>query len=554
MRPEYTINPERRALYRRQGFWGDATLADYWHQSVRAVPDRLCVVDNQGGRYTYAELDTKAQLLAGWMRSKGIGRGDVVALNLPGWAEFTIAYVAALKLGAIAMPLLPAWREAELSWALDWCEAKVVFTSTAFRKNRPIEMLAKLAKHLPRLSAVVAVEKLAPLPESLRMQDGVYAFEDAIAEAEPLREPIPANADDVAAVLFTSGTEGRPKGVMLTHNNILASERAYALRLNLTWRDAFLMPAPLGHATGFLHGVTLPFILGGKSLLLDIFRAEECMKFFEEEKATCVLGASPFVFDILEDLRKHPRDLSSLRFFLCGGTTIPPKLFADCRTFGIRLLSIYGSTESSPHSMVCLNDTREHTEETDGCPVDGVEVRVVDDDRHDVSPGQEGEEASRGPQVFVGYWGEPEMTARALDADGWYYSGDYCRTDSEGRYIRITGRKKDIIVRGGENISSREVEDIILECPGVREAAVVAMPDERHGERTCACISMRPGFNALHLAELVAFFDARKVAKYKFPEYLMVLDSLPRTSSGKLQKFVLAQMVRERVAAGRVSD
>ena len=243
MRPEYTINPERRALYRRQGFWGDATLADYWHQSVRAVPDRTCVVDSQGGRYTYAQLDKKAQRLAGWMRTIGVGRGDVVALNLPGWAEFTIAYVAALKLGAIAMPLLPAWREAELSWALDWCEAKVVFTATAFRKSRPIEMLAKLAQHLPRLSAVVAVEKMAPLAPSLRSQEGVYAFEDVIAGAEPLLTPIPADADEVAAVLFTSGTEGRPKGVMLTHNNILASERAYADRLNLTWRDAFLMPA-----------------------------------------------------------------------------------------------------------------------------------------------------------------------------------------------------------------------------------------------------------------------------------------------------------------------
>ena len=270
MRPEYTINPERRALYRRQGFWGDATLADYWHQSVRAVPDRTCVVDSQGGRYTYAQLDKKAQRLAGWMRTIGVGRGDVVALNLPGWAEFTIAYVAALKLGAIAMPLLPAWREAELSWALDWCEAKVVFTATAFRKSRPIEMLAKLAQHLPRLSAVVAVEKMAPLAPSLRSQEGVYAFEDVIAGAEPLLTPIPADADEVAAVLFTSGTEGRPKGVMLTHNNILASERAYADRLNLTWRDAFLMPAPLGHATGFLHGVTLPFILGGILLIILI--------------------------------------------------------------------------------------------------------------------------------------------------------------------------------------------------------------------------------------------------------------------------------------------
>ena len=220
--------------------------------------------------------------------------------------------------------------------------------------------------------------------------------------------------------------------------------------------------------------MTLPFILGGKSLLLDIFRADDCMNLFEAEKATCVLGATPFVFDILEELRQHPRDLSSLRFFLCGGTTIPPKLFEDCRPFGIRLLSIYGSTESSPHSLVRLNDTREHTEETDGCAVDGVEIRVVDDARHEVPHGQEGEEASRGPQVFVGYWGEPEMTARALDAVGWYYSGDYCRTDSEGRYIRITGRKKDIIITaGGKNVSPIPMEQEIAKCPIVEHAVVV---------------------------------------------------------------------------------
>lgn len=554
MRPEYTINPQRRAEYRRKGYWGDATLADYWRQSVLAGPERTAVVDSRGGRLTYAELDDRASRFASWMQSAGVGRGDVVALNLPGWVEFTVAYVAALKLGAVAMPLLPAWREAELSWAIDWCEAKVIVTSTAFRKGRPVETIARLAQYLPRVAAVVAVEKLEPLPEALRDRGDVFGFDAVIERSAPLAREIRADADDVAAVLFTSGTESRPKGVMLTHNNIIASERAYAARLNLTWLDAFLMPAPLGHATGFLHGVTLPFILGGKSLLLDVFSAEGCMDLFESERATCVLGATPFVFDILGELERHPRDLSSLRFFLCGGTTIPPKLFEACRPRGIRLLSIYGSTESSPHSLVRIDDTVEHCENTDGCPVEGVEVRVVDADRNEVPHGEEGEEASRGPQVFVGYWGEPEMTARALDADGWYYSGDYCRTDAEGRYIRITGRKKDIIVRGGENISSREVEDIVLEYPGVREAAVVAIPDDRLGERTCACVSVQEGAEAPRLADIVAFFDGRRVAKYKFPEYLMVVDALPRTSSGKVQKFVLARAARERVLAGTPSD
>ena len=554
MHAQYHISPERRELYRKEGFWGDASLADWWRHAVLACPDRRAVRDNHGAAFTYREFDDRASRLAAWLKAKGIGRGDGVAIDLPGWCEFTAAYIACLKLGAVTVPILPSWREAELSWALEKCEIRAVFTPTAFKKVKPVEMMARLAKTLPQLAAVVAVDKLEGLPEGLGGDEKVAVLSEILEKSEPLDEEAKTSGDDLAAVLFTSGTEGLPKGVMLTHNNILASERAYAVRLGLSWLDSFLMPAPLGHATGFLHGVTLPFILGGESVLLDIFKADACLDLIEGERITCVLGATPFVYDILAEIRKEPRDLSSLRFFLCGGTTIPPKIFSECRTLGIRLFSVYGSTESSPHSVVKPDDTRAHTELTDGCAVPGGEIRVGAAEHHEVPAGAEGEEASRGPNVFVGYLGEPEITARALDADGWYYSGDLCRTDDTGSYIKITGRRKDIIVRGGENISSREVEDILMEHPSIKAAAVVAMPDDRLGERTCAYVVEKPGALKLALRDIVAFFDARRVAKYKFPEYLVVVPELPRTASGKVRKFELKRDIIARLSKGMASD
>lgn len=558
MRADYQINPERRKAYRQQGYWGDASIADWWRHAVLTSPDRRCVADSHGSRWTYKELDAAAARVAGWLYRKGVRKGDGVALVLPGWSEFTIAYVACLKIGAVTVPILPSWREAELSWALEKCEIRALFTATAFRKSKPVQMMANLEITLPALRAVAAVDKLEPVPAELIADGVVTPFSEILETEEPidpkLERELAPNGDDLCAVLFTSGTEGQSKGVMLTHNNIIASERAYAARLSLTWMDAFLMPAPLGHATGFLHGVTLPMLLGAKSILLDIFNAEACLDLFENERATCVLGATPFVYDILTEIRRKPRDLSSLRYFLCGGTTIPHKIFEECHKLGIRLLSVYGSTESSPHSVVKADDTLEHYELTDGCPVSGVEVRVVDNDHHEVPHGEEGEEASRGPNVFVGYYDEPEITARALDADGWYYSGDLCRTDAAGEYIKITGRKKDIIVRGGENISSREIEDILAEHPSIRGAACVAMPDERLGERTCAYVLQKPGTEKLRLADIVAYFDARRVAKYKFPEYLVLVDEFPRTAAGKIRKADLRKDIRARLKKGLPSD
>lgn len=539
MKVTLTFNEQRRAAYRQQGLWGDASLADYWQQTARAMPDKIAVVDNHGASYTYSALDHAASCLANWMLAKGIESGDRIAFQLPGWCEFTVIYLACLKIGAVSVPLLPSWREAELVWVLNKCQAKMFFAPTLFKQTRPVDLILPLQNQLPQLQQIVGVDKLAPATSSLSLSQ-------IIADNTSLTTAITTHGDELAAVLFTSGTEGLPKGVMLTHNNILASERAYCARLNLTWQDVFMMPAPLGHATGFLHGVTAPFLIGARSVLLDIFTPDACLALLEQQRCTCMLGATPFVYDLLNLLEKQPADLSALRFFLCGGTTIPKKVARECQQLGIKLLSVYGSTESSPHAVVNLDDPLSRFMHTDGYAAAGVEIKVVDDARKTLPPGCEGEEASRGPNVFMGYFDEPELTARALDEEGWYYSGDLCRMDEAG-YIKITGRKKDIIVRGGENISSREVEDILLQHPKIHDACVVAMPDERLGERSCAYVVLKAPHHSLSLEEVVAFFSRKRVAKYKYPEHIVVIEKLPRTASGKIQKFLLRKDIMRRL-------
>ncbi|MXI37672.1 medium-chain fatty-acid--CoA ligase [Escherichia coli] len=539
MKVTLTFNEQRRAAYRQQGLWGDASLADYWQQTARAMPDKIAVVDNHGASYTYSALDHAASCLANWMLAKGIESGDRIAFQLPGWCEFTVIYLACLKIGAVSVPLLPSWREAELVWVLNKCQAKIFFAPTLFKQTRPVDLILPLQNQLPQLQQIVGVDKLAPATSALSLSQ-------IIADNTHLTTAITVHGDELAAVLFTSGTEGLPKGVMLTHNNILASERAYCARLNLTWQDVFMMPAPLGHATGFLHGETAPFLIGARSVLLDIFTPDACLALLEQQRCTCMLGATPFVYDLLNVLEKQPADLSALRFFLCGGTTIPKKVARECQQRGIKLLSVYGSTESSPHAVVNLDDPLSRFMHTDGYAAAGVEIKVVDDARKTLPPGYEGEEASRGPNVFMGYFDEPELTARALDEEGWYYSGDLCRMDEAG-YIKITGRKKDIIVRGGENISSREVEDILLQHPKIHDACVVAMPDERLGERSCAYVVLKAPHHSLSLEEVVAFFSRKRVAKYKYPEHIVVIEKLPRTASGKIQKFLLRKDIMRRL-------
>lgn len=535
------MNESQKREYRDKGYWGDTTLEDYWNMSVKSSPDKTAVVDKQGTRFTYAELDQAAEKVASFLKGVGVEPGDFVSVQLPGWAEFTMLYIACLKAGAVVNPILPNLREKELAHILTKCESKVFFIPAKFRKCNYWEMLEKLVSKIPSLRQVVIVEKDKKVEEGLTLAKIMNEFESTVINHG-------RTADDLAAVLFTSGTEGSPKGVMLTHNNIIAAEKAYAATFNLTSFDTILMPAPVAHATGFHHGVTAPFLIGAKSVLQDIFTPESSLELIEREQCTCGNLCTSFVYDIVNLTKRGEHDISSLRFFLCGGSPVPRHLVQEAFDAGFRVMGMYGSTESVPHTASRVDDPAERIINTDGIAMHGIEVKVADEMRNRVPIGVQGEEASRGPNVFVGYLKEPDLTNKVLDDDGWYFSGDLCTMDETG-YIRINGRKKDIIIRGGENISSTEIENILLQHPNVKEAAVVGMPDERLGERSCAYVVLNDEKLGLTLDEVQTFFDYKNVAKFKYPERIEIIKIMPKNESCKITKFVLREDIINKLSS-----
>ena len=531
--------------YRSRGLWGDASLHDYWLSAVRSSPMKEAVVDSRGTRWTYAQVEDRAARLAGFMRTRDICAGDVVTVQLPNWAEFLAAYIACLKLGAVINPALHQHRKSEMSHMIDMCGSAGLVMATQFRSMDYRDLATQLIDAHPGLCSVVMVENQGITA------DGLPSFAEAVLH-DPLPEDrwSPGSGVDIAAILFTSGSEARAKGVMLSHDNVAASERSFAYDLNIGFADRMFMPGPVGHATGFLHGVTMPFMTGATSVLLDKFNGRAARDMIEAEQCTCGMGTTTVIRELFDACGAGDPCLAALRFLCCGGASVPRSLLERALGLGVRLYSIYGATESAPHSLTRPGDSDERVVSTDGRAVTGTQIKVVDRvTRESLPVGEEGEEASRGPAVFLGYLGEPELTAKVLDSDGWYYSGDLGVLDEDG-YLRITGRAKDVILRGGENISAREVEDVLCEHPGVDEAAVVAMWSERLGESACAFVVQPCGVPVLRVEDMCAFFAARGVALSKAPERIEIVDALPLTPSGKICKVEL----RARIAALQAAE
>ena len=350
----------------------------------------------------------------------------------------------------------------------------------------------------------------------------------------------------MACILSTSGTTGRQKAVLFTHNNILFSERSFVKGLGRTADDVMFMPSPLNHATGFYHGLISPMILGGRTVLQEHFDAARAFELCNREGATWSMGATPFIYDILRHLEGNGLDaFDTLRLFVCGGAPVPSTLVQCAHAHGILLCECYGSTESCPHAFVPPERCLEWNGAWSGVPLPGIEVRVVDAERRDVPNGEQGEEISRGPHQFVGYLNDKERTDRALDDEGWFYSGDLCYMDEEGR-IRINGRKKEIIIRGGENICANEIDENLMGCPGIGDHATIGMPDERLGERICT-FAVATGETRPELADITGFLADRHVAKRLWPERIEYIDAIPKTATGKVKRHLLAAELAERM-------
>ena len=538
------VRPTPGALerYYRDGSWRRETIAELIARQVARHPGKLAIKDSAGNSLSYRELEEKAARLSAFLKLGNVGHGDVVTVQLPNCCEIAIVVYAAYKLGAVIHPVPITYGRHDLEYGLRKCNSKAVVIAGCFRNVDHTEMLQRIIREggLDPLTVVVGQGSA---------NVGI-SFEDAL-DTLPLEKGAPCSSDDPAVVLFTSGTESNPKGVVHTHNTILFGERALAERLGLTCDDVCFMASPLTHTTGYTHGLILNLTTGAMLTVLDRFSGARAVEIMDADRATWTMGATVFLGDTVAVLEEKGRRLPQLRYFLCGGAPIPEGVVRRAQSAGVRVLPIYGSTESSPHTLMPPEAPLAASWEWDGQTLPGIEVKIVDGQGKSLPPGAPGEECSRGPNVFLGYLGEPGLTARTIDEEGWYHSGDLALHDGNGA-VRIIGRLKDVIIRGGQNISVREIEDLLASHPDLHEAAIVGIPDDRLGELVAAALVMKPGVPPLGVEGIAGFLLERGTTKFKLPQRVAVVGELPRTPSGKIQKYLIRKKFSE-VARDEVS-
>jgi cyclohexanecarboxylate-CoA ligase len=426
-------------------------------------------------------------------------------------------------------------------------ETGVLVVPAAFRGFDHVAMVRGLRGALPRLRHVFvargpAAADTTPFDRLTTEGWEATAGRPSLPGTDPRR---------VHEVVFTSGTTGEPKGVMHALDTVLSTIYPVIERLALSERDVILMGSTLGHQTGYLYGFCLNLLLGARAVWLDIWSGGAAARLIEAEGVTFSMGATPFLSDLTYGPTAH--DLSSLRVFISAGAPIPRPLVRDARArLGCAISAGWGMSENGLVTCNGLDDPDDKVFGTDGAPVAGMQLRVVDDGGRERGVDEEGELLVRGPSQFAGYFARPRETAEAHTPDGWFRTGDRARLDRDG-YLAITGRSKDLIIRGGENIPVAEVENLLFAHPKVQSVAIVAMPDPRLVERACAFVIPAPG-EAPTLAELTGYLDGQGLARHKLPERLVLVDALPMTPSGKVQKYRLRQQIADTLAresAGR---
>lgn len=537
------INPELSERYRSEGYWTDQTLLDCWDETVARFPDREYVADDRGFRYTYKQMDEAAAKVAAWLLDIGVRPQDAVTCQLPNWCEFAMVTIACYKVGAVMSPVAMTYEEKELTWSMNMTESVVYFGTTYFYKTDYEKRILAVKDKIPSLKGIVLLDYVKERESDLTVLKEILETYEPLKKEDCVRN---LNGQSIAAILFTSGTTGGTKGVLLTHDNIRYSENTFNKELKLTEEDIMFMPAPLHHATGFHHAIIATMLLGAKVVLQQKYKCREAIDLMNAEKCTYSMGATPFIYDILRELETNGGGLPTLKFYLCGGAPVPGYMVQRAWKFGVLLCEVYGSTESVPHVYVRPEEALELNGTTSGRAIEGVEVRVIDDEGNDVPPGTPGEEISRGPSIFVGYLKAKEITDGVLDADGWFHSGDLCVMDEAGN-IHIIGRKKDMIVRGGENLNSNEINDTLEGCPGIEEHTIIGMPDDRLGERICAFVVPKPGYETLTLEQVISYLKDRDVPKRFWPERLELIGRIPHTSSGKVKKYLLQDELKKRM-------
>ena len=509
-------------------------ILDDLDRHARERPDERAVIeisaDGTVRELSWGALKMRSDAVASDLLRLGVLEGEPVAFQLPNRLEFVTIALGTLRAGAVCEPLMPIFRERELSFMLRESGARVLFVPDVFRGRDYASMAGGLRAGLPALEHVVGARRASrpsPTPATRRRRSRSRSSDDQIAQ-----------------LLFTSGTSGEPKGALHRHDTLMRAADHQIDHFGLTGDDVIYIPSPLAHQTGFLYGMWIAIRLGAPQVLQEVWDAEVGLDAMRRFGVTFVQAATPFLADltrVASDLGQRP---DSLRTFVATGAAIPRELARRSReVLGAEVGGAWGTTESCLGCAFVPGDPPERAWGTDGRALTGTSLRVVDDEGRPLSPGEEGNFEVGSDCLFVGYLNRPELTSEAVTADGWYRTGDLARIDADG-YVRITGRVKDVINRGGEKVPVAEIEQLLHAHPAVHDVAIVAMPDERLGERACAFVVLDDDAD-LDFEMMLEYLDSHRVSKTYWPERLELVETLPRTPSGKIQKFVLRAQARE---------
>ena len=530
LRHDESLAAEARA----DGWWLDTTLGVEAARLAQDDPERVLIVDG-AVRLNAATLFDQASRLARSLVERGLKPGQVVSFMLPNWHEAAVIYLGASLAGLVVHPLVTAYREAELSFLLADSASRMIFIPRTLRNQGVLDMVRRACAGLDTPPEIILVRD---------QLEGVSAYGELLTSSPTT--PLPqVNPDAVRMILYTSGTTGRPKGVLHTHNSLNAA----VAQLNRDWVGdqpaTFLVPSPISHIGGSIYAFEFPLLFGCRAVLQDSWDAATAVDLIEAEGCTHMAGATPFLQQLLDAATAKGTTLPSLRVFVCGGASVPPSLIRrGAEVFHqARVMRVYGLTEVPTITTgVASRKDLSFASETDG-QIGIADVRLIDEGGKYHST--HGQVAVRGAQMFVGYL-HPQDNDGAFDDRGYYLTGDIADRVS-GTYLRISGRAKDIIIRQGENISPKEVEDLLVGHPDIADVAIVGLPSEKTGELACAVIVPRPG-KSLGVPDLRDFLEAKRLAKFKMPEKVVLTDSLPRNAMGKVLKVDLRKHLLEQGA------
>ncbi|AZG46632.1 AMP-binding protein [Gordonia insulae] len=536
--------------YYASGQWTDENFTELLRSRAEAHPDKVFITD---GTYslTFADLYGTAQRLALGLRRSGLAAGDRVAVQLPNWAAFVVAAAALSRIGAVMVPIMPIYRKDEVSHVVSDASIKMAIAPAEFKGFDYVSMFDEIRQDSGTLESIVAVRAPENTHESLAARD-ITVFEDLIVDGI---EPAEVDAeldfrvhpDDPFVIVYTSGTTSRPKGCVHTFNTYASGARALTIAFGHTEADVQFGPSPITHTTGLVTSVLIPLIAGAATHVMAEWSPAQGLIEIQKYGCTAAVTATTFLQTLMAAAEGHPEaDLSSLRVWTCAGSPIPASVVENATAHlpSTSVLSLYGRSENLSTTTCTVSDDPNRAITSDGAALPGAEVRVVGADGFAVPRGTEGDIAYRGPSHMIEYLNRPEDTAELYTPEGFSRSGDLGVMDEDG-FVRVTGRTKDIVIRGGMNISVREVEDKLADHPDLLSLAVVGMPDEKLGEKVCCYVVAKDGHPVPSVDDLRTYLTDRGVAIQKTPERVIAIDELPMTATGKIQKHVL----RKKVAA-----